>query len=173
MRAIPQCLSVRSQLEQARNTQSHNTPMSLCQVTARACAQYTVTRYPGVSLSITARACAQCGHHEPWKIPNIESKCWPHIRACAQYTVAQCPGVSVRSVLSCGVLSTNKSCLVMFFPQNQLTIWKYPVMSRVTYLTSHTSRVLHMALSPDGQHVASAAADTTFRVWKCFARTKT
>lgn len=33
----------------------------------------------------------------------------------------------------------------------------------------HTSRVLHMAMSPDGSTVVSAAADETLRLWKCFA----
>ena len=33
-------------------------------------------------------------------------------------------------------------------------------------LTGHTSRVLHMAQSPDGQTIVSAAADETLRFWK-------
>ena len=37
------------------------------------------------------------------------------------------------------------------------------------YLFSgHTARVLHMAMSPDGSTVVSAAADETLRLWKCF-----
>ena len=32
----------------------------------------------------------------------------------------------------------------------------------------HTSRVLHLAMSPDGSTVVSAAADETLRLWKCF-----
>lgn len=55
------------------------------------------------------------------------------------------------------------------FALNQLTIWSHPSMTKVTELTGHTSRVLHMAMSPDGSTVVSAAADETLRLWKCFA----
>jgi cell division cycle protein 20 (cofactor of APC complex) len=54
------------------------------------------------------------------------------------------------------------------FSQNQLTVWRFPSMSKVTELTGHTSRVLHTALSPDGTTVVSAAADETLRFWKVF-----
>lgn len=36
-------------------------------------------------------------------------------------------------------------------------------------IVGHTARVLHMAMSPDGTTVMSAAADETLRLWKCFA----
>lgn len=39
----------------------------------------------------------------------------------------------------------------------------------MTELTGHSARVLHMAMSPDGTTVISAAADETLRLWKCFA----
>ncbi|XP_073142731.1 cell division cycle 20.2, cofactor of APC complex-like [Henckelia pumila] len=54
------------------------------------------------------------------------------------------------------------------FTQNQLTLWKYPSMMKITELTGHTSRVLFMAQSPDGCTVASAAGDETLRFWNVF-----
>ncbi|KAJ8039890.1 Cell division cycle protein 20-like [Holothuria leucospilota] len=55
------------------------------------------------------------------------------------------------------------------YAQNQIVIWKYPTMHRVTELLGHTARILHMCMSPDGSTVISAAADETLRLWKCFA----
>ncbi|ONI22441.1 hypothetical protein PRUPE_2G129100 [Prunus persica] len=45
------------------------------------------------------------------------------------------------------------------FTQNQLTLWKYPSMVRIAEHTGHTSRVLHMAQSPNGCTVATAAGE--------------
>ncbi len=42
-------------------------------------------------------------------------------------------------------------------------------MVKVAEFTGHTSRVLHMAQSPDGTSVVSAAADETLRFWRVFA----
>ena len=39
-------------------------------------------------------------------------------------------------------------------------------MTKIAELTGHTSRVLHLATSPDGCTVVSAAADETLRFWK-------
>jgi cell division cycle protein 20 (cofactor of APC complex) len=55
------------------------------------------------------------------------------------------------------------------YAENQLCLWKYPTMVRTKELKGHTSRVLHMATSPDGSMVCSGAADETLRFWNVFA----
>ena len=36
---------------------------------------------------------------------------------------------------------------------NQIIVWKYPSMTKVSTLTGHTYRVLYLAMSPDGQTI--------------------
>ena len=55
------------------------------------------------------------------------------------------------------------------YARNQLSLWKYPSMAKVKDLEGHTARVLHMAVSPDGGTVVSAAGDETLRFWNIFA----
>lgn len=55
------------------------------------------------------------------------------------------------------------------FARNQLCLWKYPSMAKIKEFEGHTSRVLHMAVSPDGGSVVSAAGDETLRFWNIFA----
>nr|CAD7196005.1 unnamed protein product [Timema douglasi] len=54
------------------------------------------------------------------------------------------------------------------FSNHQITIWRYPALTKVAELTGHTARVLHLAMSPDGSTILSAGADETLRLWKCF-----
>ena len=54
------------------------------------------------------------------------------------------------------------------FSENQICLWNYPTMTKASELKGHTARVLHMAKSPDGATVVSAAADETLRFWNVF-----
>jgi cell division cycle 20, cofactor of APC complex len=58
------------------------------------------------------------------------------------------------------------------FSDNQLCLWKYSnsdhSLHKIKELRGHTSRVLHMAKSPDGTQVVTAGADETLRFWDLF-----
>ncbi|CAI2365657.1 unnamed protein product [Moneuplotes crassus] len=56
---------------------------------------------------------------------------------------------------------------------NQIIVWKYPSMSKVTTLTGHTFRVLYLSLSPDGQTIVTGAGDETLRFWNVFPPNET
>lgn len=49
-----------------------------------------------------------------------------------------------------------------------MSVWKYPSLFKVGEVTGHEGRILRMCLSPKKSSVASAAADETLRIWKCF-----
>lgn len=60
------------------------------------------------------------------------------------------------------------------YEKNELFVWKYlphkpemPVV-KTAELSGHDSRVLHLAISPNGTTVASTAPDETLRFWKVF-----
>ncbi|KAK7307823.1 hypothetical protein VNO77_41229 [Canavalia gladiata] len=58
------------------------------------------------------------------------------------------------------------------YSQNQIIVWRYPIMSKVATLTGHTYRVLYLAISPDGQTIVTGAGDETLRFWNVFPSRK-
>ncbi|KAJ1977046.1 WD repeat-containing protein slp1 [Dimargaris xerosporica] len=54
------------------------------------------------------------------------------------------------------------------FPDNQLTVWNYPALTKVVDIPAHDTRVLHTALSPDGQTLASVSSDENLKFWRIF-----
>ncbi|GCB71502.1 hypothetical protein scyTo_0008853 [Scyliorhinus torazame] len=53
------------------------------------------------------------------------------------------------------------------FPKYQASVWNYPSLMKSADLKGHRGRVLHLALSPDGNIMFSAAADETVCLWSC------
>ncbi|KAG2231784.1 hypothetical protein INT48_005439, partial [Thamnidium elegans] len=53
-------------------------------------------------------------------------------------------------------------------PHNQVTVWEYPTLTKVIDIPAHESRILHSAMSPDGQVLATAAADDNLKFWRIF-----
>jgi cell division cycle 20-like protein 1, cofactor of APC complex len=51
---------------------------------------------------------------------------------------------------------------------NQIVIWRYPSMTKVTTLTGHAYRVLYLSMSPDGSTIVTGAGDETLRFWQVF-----
>ncbi|CAG8627681.1 11247_t:CDS:2, partial [Paraglomus brasilianum] len=51
------------------------------------------------------------------------------------------------------------------FPDNHITIWSYPDLKKIVDIRAHETRVLHSAISPDGQMVATAASDENLKFW--------
>ena len=56
------------------------------------------------------------------------------------------------------------------FSDNQLILWRYSSskLTKMQEFHGHTSRVLHLARSPDGNTICSASADETIRFWDMF-----
>lgn len=58
------------------------------------------------------------------------------------------------------------------YSQNQIHLWQYPKMKKITTLTGHSLRVLYLSMSPDGQMIVTGAGDETLRFWNIFPGNK-
>lgn len=54
------------------------------------------------------------------------------------------------------------------YSKNQIMVWNIEKKERIAVLDGHGTRVLHLALSPKGDSIATAAADETLKFWKVF-----
>lgn len=97
-----------------------------------------------------------------------------HIRLWNCNTGQAVNSVDTQSQVCALLWSTNYKELISGhgYANNQIVIWKYPALTRLTELTGHTARVLHLVMSPDGSTMLSAGADETLRLWKAFVKDK-
>ena len=54
------------------------------------------------------------------------------------------------------------------YSMNHIAVWKTAgdELKEHAVLTGHTSRVLYLAMSPDGQRLVTGAGDETLRFWR-------
>ena len=52
--------------------------------------------------------------------------------------------------------------------QDNLVVWKYPELDKIQVINSHSSRVLYMSQSPEGDRVVTGAGDETLKFWNVF-----
>ncbi|XP_056664697.1 fizzy-related protein homolog [Monodelphis domestica] len=57
------------------------------------------------------------------------------------------------------------------YKENEIILWKYPSLTQIAKLTGHSRRVLHLAMSPDGESIITGAGDRTLRFWNVFPKT--
>lgn len=58
------------------------------------------------------------------------------------------------------------------YSMNEICIWNYQPMQKIATLTGHTSRVLYLGMSPNGENVVTGAGDETLRFWNVFPSKK-
>lgn len=70
--------------------------------------------------------------------------------------------------------NTNEVVTTHGYSQYEIIIWRHPAMSKVAVLDGHVSRVLQLAMSPDGRSIVTAAGgcDETLRFWNVFPGTR-
>ena len=56
------------------------------------------------------------------------------------------------------------------FSKNQIMVWNAERRERISVLDGHNTRVLHLALSPDSQSIATASGDETLKFWLIFPK---
>lgn len=56
------------------------------------------------------------------------------------------------------------------YSKNQIMVWNVDKKERISMMDGHQTRVLHLALSPKGESIATAAADETLKFWTVFPK---
>ncbi len=79
-------------------------------------------------------------------------------------------GVDTGSQVCNMVWSVNSDELVTThgYSNNHVAVWHCNPLKRLTQLSGHLSRVLYLAMSPDGQAVVTGSGDETLRFWQVF-----
>ena len=94
------------------------------------------------------------------------------IKVWNTHTMKNIKSINTGSQVCNMVFSKNSNELVTThgFSNNQITVWNYPDFQKVGVMEGHSSRVLYLALSPDGETIVTGAGDSdeTLRFWNVF-----
>jgi len=63
---------------------------------------------------------------------------------------------------------TNELITTHGFSEHQIMRWSYPSLTNTAVMLGHQQRILHLALSPDGQTIVTGSPDGTLRFWHPF-----
>ncbi len=58
------------------------------------------------------------------------------------------------------------------FSKNQIMVWNADRRERIAALDGHSTRVLYLAASPDGETIATTSGDETLKFWTVFPKEK-
>lgn len=64
--------------------------------------------------------------------------------------------------------NSNEMLTTHGFNKNQLMLWNISKRERLAVVEAHKKRVLHAALAPNNESIATCAADETLKFWKVF-----
>ncbi|TPX43928.1 hypothetical protein SeLEV6574_g04802 [Synchytrium endobioticum] len=136
-------------------------------------ARSTIPRFTKSNHTAAVKAIAWC----PWQINVLASGGGTndrHIHFWNSSTAARLSSVDTGSQVTSIRWSLEYKEFVSShgFPHNHISVWAYPSLGKIVDLPGHDSRVLHTALSPDGQTLATGAADENLKFWKVFESRK-
>ena len=72
----------------------------------------------------------------------------------------------VCSLAFCG--HSNQFVSTHGYPGNEIIVWNANKKEKIVKLNGHSNRVLHLAVEPDGENIATASGDETLKFWTVF-----
>jgi len=75
----------------------------------------------------------------------------------------------------CGILFSERHKELISthgYSDNNICVWKFCTMRKIGEMSGHADRVLYSAMSPDGNTLATCAADENLNFWKIFEHPK-
>jgi cell division cycle protein 20 (cofactor of APC complex) len=94
-----------------------------------------------------------------------------HIHFWSTTTGARSASLNTQSQVTSLIWSPHSKELLSThgYPDNNISLWSYPALTKIYDVPAHDNRVLASSLSPDGCMVATGAGDENLKFWKIWA----